>query len=131
MTVTKAKYSFSNQSKINPMNDKRVYRIVAKRAIPLHGVKKGDLGGFMESGLNLSQEGDCWIGEDAVVFGGASVTGNALVKGKTQVFDGALVTGSVQVDGNYTWIYGDAKVDVGTITNGYVRDDLSRRRLVG
>ncbi len=42
-------------------------------------VKKGDLGGFIESESNLSQEGDCWVYENAQVFGNAQVYGYAVI----------------------------------------------------
>ena len=43
-------------------------------------IKKGDLGGFVESEGNLSHEGDCWVGGDAQVGGNAEVSGNAQVE---------------------------------------------------
>ena len=30
------------------------------------GVQKGDLGGYVQSAENLSQEGSCWIFDDAI-----------------------------------------------------------------
>ena len=38
-----------------------------------YGVKKGDLGGYVQSAENLSQEGTCWIADDAVVCENARV----------------------------------------------------------
>ena len=55
----------------------------------LSEIKAGELGGWLESEKNLSQEGN------AGVFGNAQVSGNA------QVY------GNAQVDGD-AWVYGDA-----------------------
>ena len=40
-------------------------------------VKKGELGGYVESEHNLSQEGNCWVCGNAKVCGDAEVCGNA------------------------------------------------------
>ena len=57
-------------------------------------VKTGELGGYIESGSNLSQEGNCWVYSDALVFGNAEVYGNAWVFGNAEVFDNAEVYGN-------------------------------------
>ena len=44
-------------------------------------VKKGDIGGFIESEKNLSHNGDCWVSGNAWVYGKAKVYGNAWVNG--------------------------------------------------
>lgn len=69
-------------------------------------VSKGDLGGFIESEDNLSQDGLCWVGDEACVFdnakvyGDAQVTGNAFVRGNAEVYDFAEVYGDAEVHGN-------------------------------
>ena len=54
--------------------------------VPLHriratkdfsDVKAGDFGGFIQDESNLSQEGDCWIYDEAKVYDGAVIEGNA------------------------------------------------------
>lgn len=60
----------------------RVYRIVATKSFETvdgRFVEKGEPGGWIESALNLSQDGRCWIDDDAVVLGDGSVLDNALV----------------------------------------------------
>lgn len=64
-----------------------VYRIRALRDIPKHRVKAGDIGGFISSEANLSQEGDCWVGDDALVIDDAQVDGDALVCDYAEVVD--------------------------------------------
>jgi len=49
-------------------------------------VKAGELGGFLESENNLSQDGDAWVSGDARVFGKAQVFGNAQVFGDAWVY---------------------------------------------
>jgi len=58
-----------------------VYQIQALIDIPLHGVKKGDFGGFVEDESNLSQEGSAWIFDGSMVLNDSFVAGNAVVKG--------------------------------------------------
>lgn len=53
-------------------NGKTLYRIKALK--DFSNVKKGSIGGFVESERNLSQEGDCWIYGDAMVFGDNEIT---------------------------------------------------------
>lgn len=71
--------------------DHNVYRI---RALKDFGdVNKGDLGGFVSSYDNLSQHGDCWIYDDAVVVEEANVIENAKIKGDTKICGVGIVRG--------------------------------------
>lgn len=62
-------------------------------------VRKGDLGGFVESENNLSQEGDCWVFDEAKIAGNARVEEDARVSEKSIVCENACVTGSCCVYG--------------------------------
>jgi len=84
-------------------------------------VKAGDLGGWIESQVNLSQYGDCWVYNEAKVYGHAVVSGNARVSGDAQVYENARVHGEAyvcdcsEVFGNacvaeYARVYNNAKV---------------------
>lgn len=55
----------------------KVYRIKALR--DFGNVKKGDLGGYIESEDNLSHEGTAWIYDDAEVYGDIQIDGNLRV----------------------------------------------------
>lgn len=66
-------------------------------------VKKGELGGFVESENNLSQEGTCWIYCEAKVYGDAKVSDGAFVYNTAEVFYNAKIYGKA-------WIFDDAKV---------------------
>jgi len=66
-------------------------------------VMNGELGGYVQSERNLSQEGFCWVDGKAMAYENAYVSGNALVNGKSQVFGNARV-------GDYAWVSGAARV---------------------
>ena len=84
-------------------------QIRALRIISEHGVKNGDLGGFIESELNLSHEGNAWVSGNAQVSGNAKVYGNALVSWGAKVMGNAKIYGDARVFEN-AWISGDAWV---------------------
>ena len=68
-----------------------LYRVKALKNFG--NVKKGDLGGFVESRENLSTAGTCWVANNATVYGNAKVYGNAMVYGNAEVYGGARVGG--------------------------------------
>ena len=84
-----------------PSDKEGLFRIKALK--DFNDVKKGDIGGYVEGEKNLSQLGDCWIYEDAVVMGNAKVCykakicDNAKVCGDAHVYDNAIVRDNVQV----------------------------------
>lgn len=65
----------------------RFYRLQALRDIPLHGVKAGDLGGYVTRKDILSAEGSCWIGGTAQVIGGIHVEGSAYITDEAVVIN--------------------------------------------
>ena len=93
------KYKLTEET-IN-VNGKTLYRIEALR--DFNDVKKGDKGGYIEKEENLSQNSNCWVDGNAIVYGNARVYGNASIYGDARVFDNAKVFGNAEV-------YGDAKV---------------------
>lgn len=82
-------------------------------------VKAGDLGGYVQTKDNLSNNYDSWIYDDAKVYGISSVSdwgkvsGNSVVKDST-VRGNAKVFGNAIVDGSQVWdwanVYGNAKI---------------------
>lgn len=86
-------------------------------------VKIGDKGGFIESEDNLSQEGTCWVYnnakvlEQAVVSGDACIYDNAVVCGNALVYDNAEVAGRAVVRGNAK-VYGNACISENVIITG-------------
>ena len=104
-------------------------------------VRAGDLGGYVESLDNLSQEGDCWVYGNARVCGNARVYGNAWVYGDARVYgnawvhENARVCGNARVYGNArvhgdAWVHGDAQQSKmpESITNTSLYDKLHRER---
>jgi len=87
--------------------NKKVYRI--KALIDFGPVKKGDVGGFVESEENLSHQGNCWIYDDAYVIDQAKVYEDAIIATNAWVEDNAQVYGKAIVSGAAT-IYQHAKV---------------------
>ncbi len=76
-------------------------------------VKTGDIGGIVENSKNLSQMGNCWIYDNAVVFGKARVSGNAKISDHAIISDKARVGGDVAISdyvmiGGKTQVFGDA-----------------------
>ena len=98
---------------------RKLYRIKALK--DFRDVRKGTVGGYIESEQNLSQEGDAWVcgnaqvSGDALVYGNARVYGYARVSGDARVCGNAQVSGDARVLGNArvcsdAWVYGNARV---------------------
>lgn len=99
------KYEFTGETKA--FNGTTLHRI---RALKDFGdVEAGDLGGWVASEDNLSQEGNCWVYGNARVYGNAWVCGDARVSGDAWVYGNAWVSGDARVYG-YIHVYGNAKV---------------------
>lgn len=84
-----------------------LHRIIVLRSFGK--VKEGELGGWIEKESNLSHEGDCWIYNDAVVYGDAKVCDDAKVYGNAIVCGYAIVYGNAKVCGEAK-VYGNAEV---------------------
>ena len=86
------------------INGHKLYRLRA--LIDFNDVKADDLGGYVESENNLSQMNDCWIYDNARVFGNACVYDSARVYddacvfGNACIFDDACVYDNANVFGN-------------------------------
>lgn len=102
-----------------------VHRIKALR--DFNSVKKGDIGGYIEKEENLSQDGDCWVYDNAIVYENATVTGNAIVcdyakvNGTSIVTEHAIVSDYAEVTGTsiihqYAEISGNANIHNSEIT---------------
>lgn len=84
-----------------------LHRIVALK--DFSNVKKGDLGGFIEKEINLSQEGNCWIYDEAAVYNSAEVRDDAIVRNYADISDAAMVFGNAKVH-NHVRIWDNARV---------------------
>ena len=77
------KYELTEETiKIN--ENKTLYRIKALE--DFGDVKAGDLGGYVESESNLSQGGNCWIYDEAIVYDSAKIFGSARISGSAEIF---------------------------------------------
>ena len=85
------KFELTNETKVIGYTD--LFRIVALK--DFRDVKAGDKGGWVEKEENLSQDGNCWVGDFAEVTGDGRVTEDARVGGV------ADVGGKVAICGNY------------------------------
>ena len=59
-------------------------------------VQKGQLGGYVQSEDNLSQEGTCWLFDNAISFENAYVSQDAVIKDVARVQGNALVSGTAE-----------------------------------
>ena len=95
------------------VGNRPLYRIQALR--DFGNVTKGDIGGYIESEKNLSQDGNAWVSGNACVYGDAWVSGNACVYGDAWVYGDACIYGDAWVYGDAcvygdAWVYGNARV---------------------
>jgi len=72
-------------------------------------IKKWEKGGWIENEDNLSQEGLCWVWDEAKVWGRARITGDAQIWGNACIHGNAQISGNANVYGN-TEIWGSAKI---------------------
>ena len=86
---------------------KTLYRIQAVKDFAV--VKAGDKGGWIENENNLSQEGDCWVHNEAKVYDNARVYGNAQIYNEAQIYDEAKIEQYARV-GNSAHVYGCAVI---------------------
>ena len=103
------KYELTNETIM--FNGHKLYRIAAIKWF--NDVCCGDLGGFVESENNLSQQGNCWIYGNAKVYENAKVLDDAFVAdnseiyGNAKVYENAKVLDDAVVADNST-VYGSA-----------------------
>ena len=107
------KYELTSETKV--INGVELHRIKALESFGR--VEKGELGGWIESEKNLSQDGDAWVFDNATVRGNAKVRGNATVDGNAAVGGNAIVSDNAIVSGNAT-ISGYATINGNATING-------------
>ena len=83
-----------------------MYRIRALK--DFSDIKAGDVGGWVCSEDNLSQNGDCWIYDDAkcldnaIMYDSAVMYGNAEIRDNAIMFDKAIMWNYAKMSGNAT-----------------------------
>lgn len=96
--------------------DFEAYRIRALNDIP-GVVSQGELGGYVETGDQLSHAGICWVSGDAVLREWAIVKDHALVGGKA-VISGRSVVEDQAIVGGTAYLNGAARVsDFARVSN--------------
>ena len=91
------KYELTSNFVINSFGEK-LFQI--KATVDFGIVKKGELGGYIESEKNLTQNGNAWVSGNALVSGNAWVSDNARVSDNAWVYGNALVSDNARVSGN-------------------------------
>ena len=102
------KYSFTGETM--SWDGLILHRIRANVDIPMHGIKAGTLGGWIQSKDNLSQYDSAWVAENAKVYENAFVGGHAYVGGNANIHGNAIIEGNVKV-------YGEVDIESGCIFN--------------
>lgn len=112
------KYELTNSTK--QLDDGIIlHRIRALKDIPRYNVKAGDYGGWIKSEDNLSQGGDCWIADDAIVTGYAKIDDNAYVCDNVIIVDNVTVTQNAHI-GGHTYIRDYASISGNAIIKDWV-----------
>ena len=77
----------------------RLYRIIALRSFMCNGVQvnKEEIGGYIESEKNLSQEGTAWVFYTAKIFDDAFIGDDSRVGDTASVYGNAKVFGSSKI----------------------------------
>ena len=95
--MTNLKYEILLEDFIIVNGNKKIYQI--RSLVDFGDVKKGDLGGYIESEKNLSVSDSAWVYDSARVCGDAWVCGDARVYDSARVSENHFVTyGHVTVD---------------------------------
>ena len=97
-----------------------LHRIKALRNFK--NVKAGDLGGYIEIEKNLSHKGNCWVYDDAKVYGYAIVSDNAVVRFNTSIYGHAVLLENADISGGLIFdnavICGQAIICGNTVISG-------------
>lgn len=108
MITDNTKFNIENHT-IN-IDGVNLYRIIALK--DFSDVRKGDIGGYVESYDNLSQEGNSWLYDSAKCYSNGKVLEDAKVKGNSLVYRGAIVKGIAEIE-DACLIYDNAVVGEG------------------
>lgn len=97
---------------------KYLHRIRALR--DFGNVKKGELGGYVESEKNLTHEGTAWVSGYAKVIGDSSITGCAVVTDQAIIRDHARVI-------SYALVWDNADIGENVVVSGHTQVHGSSR----
>lgn len=98
-----SKCRLTNETRV--VDGMKLYRIQAVWGFG--DVKKGDLGGFVDSADRIATRGECWVYDDAAVYATdgevCSMSNNAKVKGHSTVVNSVL-KGDALIDGDVHFV---------------------------
>jgi UDP-3-O-[3-hydroxymyristoyl] glucosamine N-acyltransferase len=100
------KYKLTTNSVIVNENIK-LYQI--ESLINFSNIRRGELGGYVQSEMNLAHSGNCWVTENGKIYNNARVEENALVADEAEVYGDAIVNGNAEIYWSAK-IYDNAKV---------------------
>ena len=83
------KYKLTSDSKV--INGDTIYQIECETAFS--DVNVGDLGGWVQSEANLSQDGNCWVYDNAYISGNANLSENACLYNQSRIIEDGKVSG--------------------------------------
>ena len=91
---------------------RKLYRIRALKTLKTvsGSISKGALGGYIEGYRNLSQEGECWVFNDAKVYDNARVTNHAKIRGRAKIYGNAVIKDSALIF-DRAEIFGNARIE--------------------
>lgn len=109
-------------------NEYGYYRIQACK--DFGDVKNGELGGYVESYRNLSQDGNCWVYPTCYVSGNAKVLDDAKIIIDSDISGNSIVKGSAEIRfsniyGSMSIVSGKAKIKHSRIYDSWVCDRAS------
>ena len=85
-------------------------------------IKKGCLGGWIESEKNLSQEGTCWVYDTSIVANEAEIHKDAIIKNDSCIYGHAVVSGYAVINNScvsdHSFVFGHAHVLDGSSVAG-------------
>lgn len=115
----KFKIRYDESFSPSPNKDNKIYyRIEA--LTDFADVKKGTLGGFVENEENLSQKGNCWIYDDAIVHGNAKIGTFGNISSSSDYF----VVGPLGSRGDFTIFYRSSEGEI-MVNCGCYNDTIS------
>lgn len=106
------KYELMPEKSIK-IDGRKLYRIRSLKDFV--DVKAGDLGGYVQSEKNLSQEGRCWIYDNGMVYDNAiveknaTIRDNAVIKNNAIISDFSIISGHSRITGCST-VKGNASI---------------------
>lgn len=102
------KFKMTQNEKIYKLEDGFVslFQIQALVDIPMHGVKAGDLGGFIQEEKLLSHKGNAWVKDGARLAGKSFIEGDVLIEKygiveSSELSDGVTVSGYARIIDSY------------------------------